>query len=355
MASMAAGYAFESALLFGFWDGGYIPLAPAVGFTLGFLVGWLLLCIAFLLGWNLRVKDRNLFMPQFAFSVAMCSAMMVVLPQISIQPLAIMSVIFVHGFAAPDRRSLVIAWTLAGLGVVAMILAAGPAMRIPSATPQGRAMILLVMVGCLVRCMGFATYVRQLQRSVRDKNLALKTALARNDELLHHDELTGVANRRSLVQCLAKQVALHERLGAPFCVALIDIDLFKQVNDRFGHLVGDKVLEIMAREIEGGTRGSDLFGRWGGEEFMTVLVASSLTEAAASLERARARVAAFDWAAVEPGLAVTITCGVAAFGAGDTVQSVIRRADEALYRGKAGGRNRVASDPLPNPPQAVDA
>jgi diguanylate cyclase (GGDEF)-like protein len=341
MITMAAGYSFESLLLFGFWHSGFVSLQTATTFSLVFLGGWLLLFATFRRGWNLRFKDRALFLPQYLFSVVLSAAMLVAAPQISIQPLAIMSVIFVHSFMAPDRRSLVIAWTMVAAGVVVMVTLAGASMSMPSATPEGRALILLVMLGCLVRCMGFTSYVRQLQRSIREKNSALKEALARNEELLYHDELTGVANRRSVMLFLAKQRALCERAATPYCMALIDIDHFKQINDRHGHLVGDQVLVAMAGAIDQTMRQTDCFGRFGGEEFMAIFASTSMAQAEASTERIRACVEEQGWGHILPGLAITITCGVARGRAGDTAESLIRRADEALYAGKAGGRNRV--------------
>jgi diguanylate cyclase (GGDEF)-like protein len=143
---------------------------------------------------------------------------------------------------------------------------------------------------------------------------------------------------------IGEQTALFERTGTPFCVALIDVDLFKRVNEEHGHLIGDKALTTLAQIADAMTRASDCFGRYGGEEFIALFAATRMAQARVSLERIRAGIEAHDWTGVAPGLAITVTCGVAQFARGDSIESIIRRADEALYAGKNAGRNRVVGE-----------
>ncbi len=164
------------------------------------------------------------------------------------------------------------------------------------------------------------------------------------------DELTGLPNRRAALTELEAQMARAE----PDCAVLLaDIDLFKAINDNHGHLMGDQILRAVAeavRAIGGDAKGSGAcLARFGGEEFVAVLPKVSFDDALLAAERFRARVAALDVSRHTPGRSVTISIGVTRLVAGDTLSSLLRRADEALYAAKDGGRNRVVSRLAPAP------
>jgi diguanylate cyclase len=154
----------------------------------------------------------------------------------------------------------------------------------------------------------------------------------------HTDHLTRLSNRRGLTAQTEGEIARAARLHEPFAVVLFDIDHFKGVNDRFGHDVGDRVLEQLGRTLLEHARKIDIVGRWGGEEFMMVLPGCSLPEASEAAERMRQVMMEQIF---EPVGHVTGSFGVTEFRAGDSVKTLLRRADQALYRAKAGGRNRV--------------
>lgn len=156
------------------------------------------------------------------------------------------------------------------------------------------------------------------------------------------DPLTGLGNRRLMAQRLPALLADAEHMGQPVSVAQVDLDHFKQVNDRFGHAVGDAVLVRVADLLRSCTRGGDLLVRLGGEEFLIVLAGAAMDTALEAIERLRASVQRLDWGTLAPGLAVTLSAGLAAtppFG----MDALNHAADEALYRAKRAGRNRVDS------------
>ncbi len=161
------------------------------------------------------------------------------------------------------------------------------------------------------------------------------------------DALTGLLNRGSAADAGRTALAAARKLGEPLSVLMLDVDHFKQVNDRFGHAAGDEVLRQVAAVLRHGLRRSDHLARWGGEEFLLVLPGTGPAEAAALGERQRAAMAASIvrvGAGVAP-LQVTLSVGVAALRAGDHhLDAVIARADAALYSAKRQGRNRVASE-----------
>jgi diguanylate cyclase (GGDEF)-like protein/PAS domain S-box-containing protein len=170
--------------------------------------------------------------------------------------------------------------------------------------------------------------------------VALETAYGKLRELAERDPLTGVANRRYLDQILAGQIDLLQRTGIPFSLIMADIDHFKQVNDTWGHPIGDKALIAFAERLQMGCRRTDLVGRWGGEEFLVILPEQQLEAArttALRLQRATATCAPEELR--ERGL--TGSFGVAEAVFGDTAGSVLERVDAAMYRAKSLGRNRV--------------
>jgi diguanylate cyclase (GGDEF)-like protein len=155
------------------------------------------------------------------------------------------------------------------------------------------------------------------------------------------DELTGLGNRRHLDQRLPDLLQAAADQGLPLTVALIDLDHFKQINDRFGHAVGDKVLVEVAQQLRENTRGSDVLARIGGEEFLIVFADMPPDQALEVCERLRARVAEHDWSVHADGLAATLSVGVA-HAPPYELATLFDQADRAMYRAKQGGRNRVA-------------
>lgn len=152
------------------------------------------------------------------------------------------------------------------------------------------------------------------------------------------DRLTGLFNRLRLDQSLEDELQRYLRFDVPFALLLIDVDHFKTVNDAHGHAVGDQVLQQFAAILGGSTRAVDLVGRWGGEEFLVVCRETQETGAMALAEKLRQDVAAFAFPVVGQR---TASFGVTSVCAGDTVARMMARADAALYRAKAAGRNRV--------------
>lgn len=155
------------------------------------------------------------------------------------------------------------------------------------------------------------------------------------------DALTGLPNRR-LVELRLPELAAA---AGPLCVAIADVDLFKGVNDRFGHFVGDEVLRQIAALLRDNVRDDDLVARFGGEEFLIAFDGLELADAWARCETLRAQVAGYPWEQLQPGLAVTISLGVAPVPDGGALPAAMTLADERLYAAKRRGRNRVDAGP----------
>jgi diguanylate cyclase len=147
------------------------------------------------------------------------------------------------------------------------------------------------------------------------------------------DPLTGINNRRGLDDALASQFAMMNRYETGFSLAMFDVDHFKEVNDVEGHLNGDRMLQSLARLIDDCARETDVVARYGGEEFVVVMPQTDMEGACISAERLRAKIAS--------DLRLTVSGGVAEAVAGDTQDSLLARADAALYEAKTAGRNCV--------------
>jgi diguanylate cyclase (GGDEF)-like protein len=154
------------------------------------------------------------------------------------------------------------------------------------------------------------------------------------------DGLTGLANRRAASDALHAEAARAERLETPLSVVLADLDGFKEVNDEYGHAVGDAVLRAFAEVLRDTLRESDLAGRWGGEEFLLLLPGADEEGAAQLAERVRVGLAVRRIASV-PGLRVTASFGVAEYAGEANTEQLVAAADDALYRAKRGGKDRV--------------
>lgn len=155
------------------------------------------------------------------------------------------------------------------------------------------------------------------------------------------DPLTGVNNRASMDAYLKHQTLVAERHRNALSLIMIDIDLFKSINDTFGHVVGDVVLRAVANAIVSCTRDSDVVFRYGGEEFVVILTNTECGGALFLAERIRQSVAALDIDVLGSHTSITVSAGVAQFRAGDTPTGLLSRADEMLYEAKDQGRNRV--------------
>jgi two-component system, cell cycle response regulator len=171
----------------------------------------------------------------------------------------------------------------------------------------------------------------------------LRSALTLAEFRASRDALTGLLNRASILEILSKELIRSSRLGSPLGVIIGDLDHFKKINDLHGHLAGDAVLKDLAKMLSAAVRPYDAVGRYGGEEFIIVLPDCDTEMSRQAAERIRRVVEETPMVAGEADLRITMSFGVAAFHGGTTISAdhAVKLADEALYRAKNGGRNRV--------------
>lgn len=179
---------------------------------------------------------------------------------------------------------------------------------------------------------------------VQDINAELETALSRIEELAIRDELTGLYNRRYLMDALEREKTRADRSGRLFSVVMLDIDHFKRINDSFGHTQGDVVLKAVSKAAQDAIRSNDFCARYGGEEFFVVLEELPVSAAKVCTERLRTSVAVLQFPELGEDFKVTTSLGYTQYRQGEPVAQTIARADAALYRAKHGGRNRAEYD-----------
>ena len=185
-------------------------------------------------------------------------------------------------------------------------------------------------------------YVSRLRTQISDSHRELRRAFDKIEQQAVRDELTGAYNRRFLMETLLRERSRAERSGTPFSVCLFDLDHFKAINDTWGHAAGDKVLEGLAELAPRGLRAVDVFGRFGGEEFLLILPATDRDGAVVCAQRVRQRLESRAFTELG-GRSATVTAGIATYRRGEEPAALLARADEALYQGKAQGRNCVVA------------
>lgn len=198
--------------------------------------------------------------------------------------------------------------------------------------------VYVMMMAFMTRSMTLRMINTAMELKAQHDELEEKNRILAN--LATTDELTGLMNRRSIMETLVNEFALSDRHNRPLSVILLDLDHFKSVNDRYGHAVGDQVLQASAETMRLMMRRTDLVGRYGGEEFMIMLPNTNLDGALELGRKINRELSQIEWPD-NPSMRITISGGVAEKQSHDTVDSMIHDADMALYRAKEGGRNQI--------------
>lgn len=168
----------------------------------------------------------------------------------------------------------------------------------------------------------------------------LEDARARIQSLVDKDDMTGLLNRRAMQEMVLHHLKLQSRSGDGCVLVLIDLDSFKRINDQYGHMVGDDALRLFAREVRKVLRDTDLVARWGGEEFLILLTATTADHALVAMDRLRDGLMKAEGPPQAPDLRVHFSAGVAEMNPLEPVDQALERAAAALYRAKVLGRNR---------------
>jgi diguanylate cyclase len=338
---VAANYGLDALLLLLFYIAGTIPLWVPVAYAGAAIVFCTAMQLLLASSWPNTRPDQNLTGIQMPVAAAIQLAFVLLAPQVAFMFLTILFIVFAFGALRLDTKEAAFAWIAIAMGLAAVLWYAGSEISIPHRTGLEVVLVWLNYTVVFGRYVFLGVYGSSVRVSLRRQADALAASVKRVEELASRDELTKTLNRRSLMATLEQHLAAARDEGRTFCVTLFDLDNFKLINDRHGHLVGDQVIATFARLTQATMRASDSLGRYGGEEFLAVLGGTTPELALGLVERVRVRVATHDWSAIAPGLVERVSAGLAGYRPGDTAAALTGRADRALYQAKDTGRDRV--------------
>lgn len=341
LASYAVDTLFLTLFVFAGTIGASVPLAYGLGAVAMSAAAFLYHSSA----WRRRFEESNSSTAEMAVAMLLQSMVVWMAPQIAFPYLANLLTVLSFGALQLSLRQFALVWMVGAGGAGIAIAAHGEQLGIPVATRFELLLVWLYFATVLGRCAYLSIAAQALRMKLRDSRQRLTVALGQVQQLAIRDELTGVYNRRHVTSRLREELSRFERTGQVFCVALFDLDHFKSVNDTHGHSAGDAVLKAFAGLADETIRNTDLFGRYGGEEFLLLLPATSQALALQAVERLRERMRATDWGAIAPGLNVTASVGVAESRENVAAEALLNEADLALYEAKHNGRDRVVAAP----------
>lgn len=298
--------------------------------------GCALFAAVFFFGINLRSEDKNL---TAATSISMIGTMLFIcylepITQITYGPFALL-IMLASAFRLRHNM----------LFVVAAVILGGDALVVVVQYLQSRlnSQLYLALTNASVLALtlpGFVFLGSKIRRLFRSLYM-VSVKMENIEEHARRDELTGSFNRRYMMAALQQQKHLADGSDQNLCLAVVDLDHFKRINDEVGHLAGDEVLRVFAKLAQQNIRREDIFGRYGGEEFLLLLPGIGLLEALNTVERIRALTETRLGILAKLERKVTVSIGLTQFIPGESVLDLFARADVAMYMAKTGGRNQV--------------
>lgn len=261
-------------------------------------------------------------------------------------PLVLLVIVLMFGMFAttPKQLGRCCMWAMASM------TAAFIAVVVEGSDPEGAVVQTFhaaLIMGVLPTVYLLAAQLARIRNRLRERKDELKEALKRIEALATIDVLTGLLNRREMHNVLDRQEKMAARQEQGFCICMIDIDFFKRVNDVHGHNMGDEVLRVFAATAQSALRETDVISRWGGEEFLVMMMGTDITLAQTVVERLRTAMSQVSVPTPDgQQLKVTFSAGLARYRRGEPMDSIIERADRALYQAKSEGRNRTLIDQI---------
>lgn len=290
-------------------------------------------------GLNLNFTQPSLALPQALCAQTLIAAAYAVTGPVHPVTLILLTTVMVFGMFEMTTSSVwkLLAYTITLMGAtMAWCNHANPAVY-----PAQLERIYFVMIATVLPSVSsLSVQLRHMRERLTTQKVALKSALEHIRTVATHDELTGLANRRHMLTLLLEHTERQARGGQEFSVALADMDRFKNINDTFGHRIGDAALVCFAKQALIHLRTTDIVGRWGGEEFLIILPHAGPGDPNTGIERLRGALAVTQISPSAPHLRVAFSTGITDYLKGEVIDDVIERADQALYLAKTGGRNQ---------------
>lgn len=341
---LAAGASLATvALVFVAAWGGLLAYRAAFEYAAAIVAYIVFFYVLFRSGVNQRAADPSLTFHMVVASLAMILFVVAVAEKRHEALMFLVVLAFIFGvFRLTTREWLVLtALVSAAYGVILLgIPATGQSMLLPQ--EKVTLWVFATVVFLLFSLVG--GYISDLRLKLAESTKQLQRVVEVTHELAIRDELTGAFNRRHMIDRVNDEIARARRYRSPLSIALLDIDFFKRINDTHGHPAGDAVLRAVSSFVPSLLRASDVFARFGGEEFMLLLPETDLRDARGLAERVRVGVSRLAIEGLPADFRITLSVGVAEIVADEPMEAWLKRSDIALYRAKEGGRDRVETD-----------
>ena len=301
--------------------------------------GYLVFGAAFLLGLNRSLRDPSMVLPIMVWSTLSLLLTAYYIDQVRLCVMVMFFAILQPGVFRLELRAFI------GLAVMCVVLYALIIWRVGMMHPEAldvtaefiQWMVFAVITGGVVMV---AAEISTIRTRISTRNRELSKFVAEMETMATTDGLTGVLNRRHVMERLIKIREMAKRNAFSFVVVYVDLDFFKQVNDNYGHHVGDDVLKGFSKLMQETVTEGDLVARLGGEEFLLVLVNADMHTAMPVIESLREATTSLRFDSASE-LRISVSMGAAEFSAGESLDHLLARADDALYTAKESGRNRV--------------
>jgi len=328
--------------------GGFLRISPtAVAWMLAGVIAANLLFLALIRSnLNLRLKDPSMTQTQILVAMLWALSLMFMAAEFRGVMITVYLITMLFGVFKLSMKQFAHLAVFGFVGYLAVIIVEN--LLYPERTDYTREIInILVLSAALGWIVPFGSYVGGLRQTLRERNSKLQGSVREFSQMALHDPLTDSFNRRYIMQSLHDDKLRADRSGSAFSVAILDLDHFKKINDRFGHLTGDNVLKSFAKLVreqlvavreQGDSDGLESFARYGGEEFILVMPRTLLDEARRRCELLRQ--ATFE-ASFDDVFRITVSIGVADYQPVERFEEALRRADHTMYCAKDCGRNRV--------------
>ncbi|MCH8179454.1 MAG: GGDEF domain-containing protein [Proteobacteria bacterium] len=298
-------------------------------------------------GFNLRFADPALTLPQILAAITIIVGAYAVTGPVHGSVMMLVALVLVFGVfnLKPRGARIASAYSLLAIGAAQLIKMETDPLHYPFKLEVAHFVLIAAIVPTIS---SLASQLSSMRARLKQQKDELAQALVRIQILATRDELTGLVNRRHMMDVLQQHRKRLQRSGHHrFCLALVDLDHFKRVNDSHGHGVGDDVLRQFAQVAQRGLRDTDVLARWGGEEFLVLLNDTTTEQAQVGLERVRELLADAVVAPAVPQLRATFSAGLTDYDCTEPLDVCIERADRALYAAKAAGRNRTLVEAAP--------
>lgn len=320
---------------------GFMEVRSAVVLSSAILLNVLVFYVLLRTGWSLRFNEPALALPQILSALTVIVGAYSITGPVHGSTMMLLTLVLMFGTFTLDARGSRIAggYTVVLMGVAILFKMATE----PEHYPLKLEVVDFILTATIMPTVSkLAAQLSAMRSKLKAQRNDLSEALNRIQELATRDELTKLFNRRHMNEVIAQHQKRLERSGHHrFCLAIIDLDHFKRVNDTYGHAGGDEVLCRFSQVAQEVLRQTDVLARWGGEEFLVLLTDTTPEMGMRGMQRLREHLAQSQVLTANPALRATFSAGLAWYHVGESLEACIERADKALYEAKQSGRDRT--------------